>query len=154
LIILALAAAAGVCQGLLRELASAGFAPAKVAWINVLLSGDTAVVIAMACFKLPGWQRLWVIIVGAVVSVLLRIVFILFVAALMLLPWLKIVGGVLLFYMVAKQLAAADTADDKQLWRAVSIIATADVIMSLDNVIAVAAATQGSLALLVLGLRP
>src|SRR6201982_4121653 len=70
----------------------------KIMWINILLSGDNAVVIAMACRGLPHRQRLWGMILGAGVAVLLRIVFTVFVAALMLLPWLKIVGGAAVFY--------------------------------------------------------
>src|SRR6202521_6478893 len=71
----------------------------KIMWINVLLSGDNAVVIAMACLGLPPRQRLWGMILGAGVAVVLRIVFTGVVASLMLLPWLKIVGGLALFYI-------------------------------------------------------
>src|SRR5262249_53144102 len=73
----------------------------KIMWINVLLSGDNAVVIAMACLGLPPRQRLWGMILGAGVAVVLRIVFTGIVASLMLLPWLKIVGGLALFYIAA-----------------------------------------------------
>jgi predicted tellurium resistance membrane protein TerC len=68
----------------------------QIMWINILLSGDNAVVIAMACRGLPHRQRVWGMILGAGVAVLLRVVFTVFVAALMLLPWLKIVGGLAL----------------------------------------------------------
>src|SRR5436190_14124133 len=96
-------------------------------------------------------------ILGAGVAVLLRIVFTVFVAALMLLPWLKIVGGLALFYIAAKLLVPDDPDEDEteaaeHLWRAVKIVAIADIIMSLDNVIAIAAAAQGNMALLVIGL--
>ena len=96
-------------------------------------------------------------ILGAGVAVLLRIVFTVFVAALMLLPWLKIVGGLALFYIAAK-LLVPEEADENEteatehLWRAVKIVAIADIIMSLDNVIAIAAAAKGNMALLVIGL--
>jgi YjbE family integral membrane protein len=121
----------------------------KIMWINILLSGDNAVVIAMACRGLPHRQRVW--------GMVLRIVFTIFVAALMLLPWLKIVGGLALFYIAAKLLVPDDPDEDEteaaeHLWRAVKIVAIADIIMSLDNVIAIAAAAQGNMALLVIGL--
>jgi YjbE family integral membrane protein len=129
----------------------------KIMWINILLSGDNAVVIAMACRGLPHRQRVWGMILGAGVAVLLRIVFTVFVAALMLLPYLKIVGGLALFYIAAKLLVPEDedhseTEATEHLWRAVKIVAIADIIMSLDNVIAIAAAAQGNMALLVIGL--
>jgi predicted tellurium resistance membrane protein TerC len=76
----------------------------KIMWINILLSGDNAVVIAMACRGLPYRQRVWGMVLGAGVAVLLRIVFTAVVASLMTLPWLKIVGGVALFYIAAKLL--------------------------------------------------
>jgi len=129
----------------------------KIMWINVLLSGDNALVIAMACQGLPPKQRLWGMILGAGVAVLLRIVFTGVVASLMLLPYLKIVGGLALFYIAAKLLVPDDPDEGEaeavdHLWRAVRIIAVADIIMSLDNVIAIAAAAGGNMALVVLGL--
>jgi len=129
----------------------------KIMWINILLSGDNAVVIAMACRGLPPRQRLWGMVLGAGVAVLLRIVFTGVVASLMLLPYLKLIGGVALFYIAAKLLVPDDPDEDEveaveHLWRAVRIVAIADIIMSLDNVIAIAAAAQGNMALLVIGL--
>jgi YjbE family integral membrane protein len=129
----------------------------KIMWINILLSGDNAVVIAMACRGLPPRQRLWGMILGAGVAVVLRIIFTAVVASLMLLPWLKIVGGVALFYIAAKLLVPEEPDEDEteaaeHLWRAVRIVAIADIIMSLDNVIAIAAAAGGNVALLVIGL--
>ncbi len=130
---------------------------AKIMWINILLSGDNAVVIAMACRGLPPRQRVWGMILGAGVAVILRIIFTGVVASLMTLPYLKIVGGLALFYIAAK-LLVPDDADDgeteavEHLWRAVRIVAVADIIMSLDNVIAIAAAAGGNFALLVIGL--
>jgi YjbE family integral membrane protein len=129
----------------------------KIMWINILLSGDNAVVIAMACRGLPHRQRMWGMILGAGVAVVLRIVFTGVVASLMLLPWLKIVGGLALFYIAAKLLVPEDPDKDEteateHLWRAVRIVAIADIIMSLDNVIAIAAAAGGNMALLVIGL--
>ncbi|MGH6665020.1 MAG: TerC family protein [Pseudolabrys sp.] len=129
----------------------------KIIWINILLSGDNAVVIAMACRGLPPRQRLWGMILGAGVAVVLRIVFTGAVASLMTLPYLKIVGGVALFYIAAKLLVPDqpdrnETEAVERLWRAVRIVAVADIVMSLDNVIAIAAAATGNMALLVLGL--
>jgi YjbE family integral membrane protein len=129
----------------------------KIMWINILLSGDNAVVIAMACRGLPGRQRLWGMVLGAGVAVLLRIVFTGVVASLMLLPYLKIIGGLALFYIAAKLLVPDDPEEDgteavEHLWRAVRIVAIADIIMSLDNVIAIAAAAGGNMALVVIGL--
>jgi YjbE family integral membrane protein len=130
---------------------------AKIMWINILLSGDNAVVIAMACRGLPPRQRIWGMILGAGVAVLLRIVFTGIVASLMTLPFLKIAGGVALFYVAAKLLVPDEPDHDEteavqHLWRAVRIVALADIIMSLDNVIAIAAAAGGNVALLVIGL--
>src|SRR5258707_5515698 len=129
----------------------------KIMWINVLLSGDNAVVIAMACLGLPPRQRLWGMILGAGVAVVLRIIFTVVIAQLMLLPYLKIAGGLALFYIAAKLLVPEDPDEDEveaveHLWRAVRIIAVADIVMSLDNVIAIAAAAQGNFALILIGL--
>src|SRR5437660_1646973 len=129
----------------------------KIMWINILLSGDNAVVIAMACIGLPPRQRLWGMIFGAGVAVLLRIVFTVVIARLMLLPYLKIVGGLALFYIAAKLLVPEDEDENEveaveHLWRAVRIVAVADIVMSLDNVIAIAAAAQGNFALILIGL--
>lgn len=129
----------------------------KIVWINILLSGDNAVVIALACRGLPPRQRIWGMVLGAGVAVGLRIIFTGIVASLMLLPYVKIVGGLALFYIAAKLVVPDEPGHDgaeavEQLWRAVRIVAVADIIMSLDNVIAIAAAAQGNIALLVLGL--
>jgi len=120
----------------------------QIIWINILLSGDNAVVIALACRMLPPRQRLWGMILGAGVAVVLRIIFTTIVAQIMAFPFLKLVGGLLLLWIAVKLLvpeedhgegkvAAADS-----LWRAVRIIAIADIVMSLDNVIAIAGAAD------------
>jgi YjbE family integral membrane protein len=129
----------------------------KIIWINVLLSGDNALVIAMACRGLEPRQRLWGMILGAGVAVLLRIIFTGIVATLMELPYLKLVGGLALLVIAAKLLVPEDEDEEgvesaSHLWAAVQIVAIADIVMSLDNVIAVAAAANGSVPLLVLGL--
>jgi len=129
----------------------------KIIWINVLLSGDNALVIALACRSLEPRQRMWGMILGAGVAVFLRIIFTFIVASLLTLPFLKLVGGIALLVIAAK-LLVPEKADEENvqaaqhLWAAVKIVAIADIIMSLDNVIAVAAAANGSVVLLVLGL--
>ncbi|MFB9262015.1 TerC family protein [Bradyrhizobium erythrophlei] len=129
----------------------------KIIWINVLLSGDNALVIALACRGLAPRQRLWGMIFGAAAAVLLRIIFTGIVATLMGLPYLKLVGGLALIVIAAKLLVPEEEDEDSvdaaaHLWAAVQIVVVADIVMSLDNVIAVAAAANGSVPLLVLGL--
>jgi len=129
----------------------------KIIWINVLLSGDNALVIALACRGLQPRQRVWGMVLGAGVAVLLRIIFTGIVASLMELPYLKLVGGLALLVIAAKLLVPEKEDEDgvqaaSHLWAAVRIVAVADIVMSLDNVIAVAAAANGSVVLLILGL--
>jgi YjbE family integral membrane protein len=128
----------------------------KIIWINILLSGDNALVIAMACRGLHPRQRLWGMVLGAAVAVLLRIIFTGIVATLMGLPYLKLVGGLALLVIAAKLLVPeqedGEVESASHLWAAVQIVVVADIVMSLDNVIAVAAAANGSVLLLVLGL--
>jgi len=128
----------------------------KIIWINVLLSGDNALVIAMACRGLHGRHRMWGMIIGAGIAVVLLIAFTGIVATLMSLPFLKLIGGVALLVIAAKLLVPEDENDEiaagTTLWHAVRIVVIADIIMSLDNVIAVAAAANGQMSLLVLGL--
>ena len=140
------------------EIHQVGFwaAVVKIIWINILLSGDNAILIALACRKLPQPQRRWGMIIGAGVASILLIVFTGVISKLMTLPYLKMVGGCALLWIAFRLLVPAD--DDhhveavEDLWRAVKIVVIADVIMSLDNVIAVAAAARGSYLLLGLGL--
>jgi YjbE family integral membrane protein len=128
----------------------------KIIWINVLLSGDNALVIAMACRGLRGSHRVWGMVIGAGIAVVLLIAFTGIVATLMVLPYLKLAGGLALLVIAAKLLVPEDESDDiaagTTLWHAVRIVVIADIIMSLDNVIAVAAAANGQLSLLILGL--
>jgi YjbE family integral membrane protein len=129
----------------------------KIIWINVLLSGDNALVIALACRGLAPRHRLWGMVLGAGAAVLLRIIFTGIVASLMALPYLKLVGGLALIVIAAKLLVPEEEDEDgvesaSHLWQAVQIVVVADIVMSLDNVIAVAAAANGSVPLLVLGL--
>jgi len=129
----------------------------KIIWINVLLSGDNALVIALACRGLAPRQRLWGMIFGAGAAVILRIIFTGIVASLMELPYLKLVGGLALLVIAAKLLVPEQEDEEgvesaSHLWAAVQIVVVADIVMSLDNVIAVAAAANGSFPLLILGL--
>lgn len=120
----------------------------QIIGVNIILSGDNAVVIAMACMTLPPKQRLWGMILGAGVAVLLRVLFTLVVAQAMSYPFLKLVGGALLFYVAIKLVTEDADGDDggvesaSNLWRAVRIVAIADIVMSLDNVIAIAASAE------------
>ncbi|WP_127092032.1 TerC family protein [Aquabacter cavernae] len=129
----------------------------QIIWINILLSGDNAVVIAMACRSLPEKTRKWGIITGAGVAVALRILFTGIVATLLALPWLKLIGSLALMY-IAVDLALPNDGNDEaveasdSLWKAVGTVAVADIVMSLDNVVAVAAVANGSWLLLGLGL--
>jgi len=128
----------------------------KIIWINVLLSGDNALVIAMACRGLAPRQRLWGMVIGAGIAVVLLIAFTGIVARLMVLPYLKLGGGIALMVIAAKLLVPEDEGDDvtagTSLWHAIRIVVIADIVMSLDNVIAVAAAANGQISLLILGL--
>jgi YjbE family integral membrane protein len=116
--------------------------------VNVILSGDNAVVIALACMHLPRTQRLWGMVLGAAAAVLLRIVFTLVVAQAMNYPFLKLIGGILLLWIAVKLVAEdAGSRDDNvekanTLWHAVWIVTVADIVMSLDNVIAIAASAE------------
>lgn len=127
----------------------------QLIWINILLSGDNAVVIALACRDLPRRQRIWGLLLGAGIAVLLRVFFTGVAASLLLLPYVKIAGGLFLLYIAAKLVGAEDRSAGRaadNLWHAARIIAVADVVMSFDNVVAIATAAEGNTALLVLGL--
>lgn len=128
----------------------------KVVWIDILLSGDNALVIALACHGLAPRQRLWGMILGAGGAVILRIICTGAVSSLMEFPYLKIVGGLALLYVAAKLLIPdsdeSNVRPTDKLWAAVRTVMIADIIMSIDNVIAVAAAANGSIFLLVIAL--
>jgi YjbE family integral membrane protein len=129
----------------------------KIIWINVLLSGDNALVVAMACRSLEPRQRFWGMVLGTLAAVGLRILFTVVIASVMGLPYLKLVGGLALLVIAAKLLVPDEdqhgsVGSASHLWAAVQIVVVADIVMSLDNVIAVAAAADGSLPLLVFGL--
>lgn len=129
----------------------------QIILIDIVLSGDNAVVIALACRNLPPEQRRKGVFWGVVGAVGLRVVLTVFAALVMDVPWLKLIGGLLLFWIAIKLILpdegeAHDIAPASHLWGAVKTIVVADFVMSLDNVIAVAGAAHGSLALLLFGL--
>jgi YjbE family integral membrane protein len=130
----------------------------QIMGINILLSGDNAVVIALAVRALPPKERFWGMVLGAGAAAVLLIVFTGVVATLMKLPYLKLAGGLALFWVAIKLVSpqahdAEDTPEAiEDLWRAVRVVVVANIVMSLDNVIAVAAAAKGDYLLLGLGL--
>jgi YjbE family integral membrane protein len=128
----------------------------QIIWIDLLLSGDNAVVIALACRSLPKHQRRWGIVLGAGGAVVLRLLFAFFIVELMELPYVKIGGGLLLLWIAINLVEHEEPHDDvkpaKTLFSAVRIIVLADAVMSLDNVVAIAAAAKGSILLVAFGL--
>ncbi|WPB56874.1 TerC family protein [Xylophilus sp. GOD-11R] len=129
----------------------------KIIWINIILSGDNAVVIALAARSLPPEQQRKAILWGSGAAVVLRIVLTVVAAWLLELPYLQIVGGLLLLWIGYQLLAEGDDEEGESkeygtLGAAVRTILLADLVMSLDNVIAVAASAQGNMVLLILGL--
>ena len=128
----------------------------KIIGVNIILSGDNAVVIALAARSLPQRQQKAAVLWGSGAAVLMRIILTVFAVALLTLPWLKIIGSLLLFWIGIKLLVPEDADEDisasDNLMAAIKTILIADLVMSIDNVIAVAAAAQGSLTLLILGL--
>ena len=143
---------------MLEELASQAFwiGLLKIIGVNIVLSGDNAVVIALAARSLPATQQKQAVLWGAGAAVVMRIILTIFAVALLGLPWLKIVGSLLLFWIGVKLLIPEEDDEDipasDQLLAAIKTILIADLVMSLDNVIAVAAAAGGSYLLLILGL--
>ncbi|MDD2684544.1 MAG: TerC family protein [Gallionella sp.] len=131
----------------------------KIIMIDLLLSGDNAVVIALACRNLPEAQRRKGIMYGVGGAIGLRIVLTFFAVSLLALPYLKLVGAVLLLWIGIKLILPEDDAHGEDsikaegnLWGAIKTIIIADFVMSLDNVLGVAAAAKGDVFLLVFGL--
>ena len=129
----------------------------KIVWINIILSGDNAVVIALAARGLPPHQQKKAIFFGSGAAVVLRVVLTIVAAKLLALSYLQILGGILLLWIGAQLLSDEEEGEGEgkehgSLMSAVRTILIADLVMSLDNVIAVAAAAQGSEVLLMLGL--
>jgi YjbE family integral membrane protein len=125
--------------------------------VNIVLSGDNAVVIAMAARGLQGKQQKLAIIWGSAAAIAMRVVLTMFAIELLTYPYLKIVGALLLLYIGVQLLAEGDEDEESViehtlLWAAVRTIMMADLVMSLDNVIGVAAAARGNATLLIIGL--
>lgn len=129
----------------------------NIVFINLILSGDNAVLIAMAVRNLPKGQRMRGIGFGTAVAVVLRVVLTWFVALLLEISFVKLVGGALILWIAVKLFMEADDGGGGEkeagtLWQAMKIILIADLTMSLDNVLAVAGAAGGNLFLLIFGL--
>ncbi len=128
----------------------------QIMLINLILSGDNAVVIALACRSLPPSQRKWGIILGALVAIVMRIAFTVVATQLLTYPWLMLIGSLLLFWIAIKLLVEdgeeKDVHASSSVWGAVQTIAIADLVMSLDNVVAIAAAAKGNWSLILIGL--
>jgi YjbE family integral membrane protein len=129
----------------------------KIVWINIILSGDNAVVIALAARSLPPTQQKKAVLFGSGAAVVLRVLLTVVAAKLLEMSFLQIIGGVLLFWIGVQLLSEEEGEEGHSnttggLMAAVRTILIADLVMSLDNVIAVAAAAKGSMVLLVLGL--
>ena len=128
----------------------------KIIGVNIVLSGDNAVVIALAARSLPPRQQKQAIFWGSAAAIILRIVLTIFAVALLALPWLKLIGSALLLWIGIKLLVPEEGEDNVEasdnLLAAIRTILIADLVMSLDNVIAVAAAAGGHWALMIIGL--
>ena len=129
----------------------------EIVMVNTLLSGDNAVVIALSCRNLPGSQRKKAIAVGTFIAVILRVFLTLCAGLLLAMPFLKLAGSLLLFLIAVKFLApdhgeSGESKSIEKFWPALRTVILADLVMSLDNVVGVAAAAKGENALLVVGL--
>jgi YjbE family integral membrane protein len=122
----------------------------QIIMIDILLGGDNAVVIALACRKLPPAQRTKGILWGTAGAIILRVILIFFALTLLAIPFLKVVGALLLVWIGVKLLAPdhddahGNIAGSDKLWAAVKTVIIADLVMSVDNVIAIAGAAQGA----------
>jgi integral membrane protein, YjbE family len=129
----------------------------EIILINILLSGDNAVVIALACRNLPDKLRRRGILWGVLGAIVLRIILTYFAMSLLNYPWLKLIGAVLLIWIGIKLIVGDENADHEvkasdRLMSAIWTILIADLVMSLDNVMAVTAAAKGDLPLIIFGL--
>lgn len=130
----------------------------KIVWVNILLSGDNALVIALVCNALPENRRKWGLVLGAAPAVILLIGFTVVAVYLLAVPYLRLVGGLLLLWVASDLLRQEEeeVVEHKQveysLWRAAWTIIMADTVMSLDNVVAVAGAANGRIGLMATGL--
>ena len=128
----------------------------QIIWIDLLLSGDNAIVIALACRNLPPEQRKMGILLGSGAAIALRILFAVIISYLLGIPFLKIIGGLLLFWIAIKLIQGDEGHGEVEggttLWAAVRTVAIADAVMSLDNVLAVSAASHGNIWLFSFGI--
>lgn len=129
----------------------------QIIGVNIVLSGDNAVVIALAARSLPPKQQKAAVMWGSGAAVIMRIVLTIIAVEMLKWPYLKLIGAVLLLWIAVKLLIPEDDSEDGitasgSMAAAIKTILIADLVMSLDNVIAVAAAAKGSLTLLILGL--
>lgn len=124
--------------------------------INLILSGDNAVVIALAVRNLPKKQRMWGIILGSGLAVVLRVILTFFAAQLLLISFLKLAGGALILWIAVKLFTTGHEEEQVEaaagLWQAIKVILIADLVMSIDNVLAIAGASKGNMFLLLFGL--
>ena len=135
----------------MEEFMTASFwlAVGQIIMIDILLGGDNAVVIALACRNLPAKQRAKGIMYGTAGAIILRVILIAFALALLAIPYLKIVGALLLLWIGVKLLVPEAESDHNispsdKLWGAVKTVIIADLVMSVDNVLAIAGAAQGA----------
>jgi YjbE family integral membrane protein len=130
----------------------------KIIGVNIILSGDNAVVIALAARSLPPKQQKMAIFWGSGAAIVMRVVLTIIAVEMLKWPWLKIIGAILLVYIGVTLMLDNDDGEGHlgeekgNLWTAVRTILIADLVMSLDNVLAVAAAAKGNIPLLVIGL--
>lgn len=129
----------------------------SIIMIDIVLAGDNSIVIAMAVQSLPQNQRFKGILLGAMAAVGLRVIFTFFAAKLLLIPFVKLVGGILIIWIAIKLMTGMESehknsAPAKTLWNAVGVILVADLTMSIDNILAVAGASHGNFFLLLFGL--
>lgn len=131
----------------------------EIILVNIILSGDNAVVIALASRNLPRRHRNKAVVIGSAGAIALRILFCLFVATLMGIPYLKLAGSALLLWIGVKLLVPEETEENEDgkaapssMWTAIRTIIIADAVMSLDNAIAIAAAAKNDFLLITLGL--
>ena len=134
-----------------------GLSVLRIIGVDIVLAGDNAVVIALACRTLPPRQRIAGVVLGTAAAVAMRVVFTIAVSSLLGVPLLALAGGLILFWIAIKLLLAEeqigeDVDSGATLWDAVKTIAIADAIMSLDNVLAIAGASGGDWTLIVIGL--
>lgn len=130
---------------------------AQVVVADILLSGDNALVIALACRSLPAHQQKRAIIFGGGAAIALRVILTSMAVFLLSLPYLKLIGGILLLWIAVKLLLPEEAHGEGiksqgNMWGAIKTIVIADFVMSVDNVLAVAGAAHGDIALLVIGL--